>query len=305
MANGMEANRHSAAAATWPATHWQGTTGRWITGPARQRFREQPAANNPGRLRTEVAGAEVDVLDMAAAVETIADWADSRQGRAVCACNVHVAMTARHDRRLSDAIATADLVFADGAPIAWMMRQQGFPAQHRVAGPDLMWSYFETAAARDQAVFLYGGSEATLAALQANMARSFPALEVAGAYSQPYRELTDEEDDAIVERLNASGARTVWVALGAPRQEAWIASHRDRVHAVMIGVGAAFDFHAGLVDRAPPWMQRRGLEWLHRLLCEPRRLLRRYAVTNSLFVVLATATSLRRAASRIALRSGT
>lgn len=257
------------------------------------------------RLRTEVLGAEVDVIDMAGAVRRIADWAGANLSRTVCACNVHVAVTARSDRRLSDAIATADLVVADGAPIAWLMRHDGYVSQHRVAGPDLMWNYFAVAEQRRQSVYLYGGSEQTLAALQARIALDYPGLEVAGTHSPPYRELTQEEDEAVVASINASGAKTVWIALGCPRQEAWLAAHRSRVDAVMIGVGAAFNFHAGEVARAPLWMQRHSLEWLHRLASEPRRLARRYVVTNSKFVVLAVLRFLRREVTGTVRRSGT
>jgi N-acetylglucosaminyldiphosphoundecaprenol N-acetyl-beta-D-mannosaminyltransferase len=256
------------------------------------------------RVRIDVLGAEIDAINMGAAVRRIADWAGANLSRTVCACNVHVAVTARSDRRLSDALATADLVVADGAPIAWLMRHDGHTAQHRVAGPDLMWNYFIAAEERRQPIYLYGGSEQTLVALVARIARDLPGLEVAGTHSPPYRELTEEEDDAVVASINASGAKTVWVALGCPRQEAWLAAHRSRVDAVMIGVGAAFNFHAGSMARAPLWMQRHSLEWLHRLVCEPRRLARRYAVTNSKFVVLAALRLLRRELPGTVRRSG-
>jgi N-acetylglucosaminyldiphosphoundecaprenol N-acetyl-beta-D-mannosaminyltransferase len=168
-----------------------------------------------------------------------------------------------------------------------MMRRLGFPNQQRINGPDLMWRYCEQAATRGEPIYLYGGMPETLDLLQHQLKRAFPGLLIAGAWSPPIRNLTEEEDEADVARINASGAGIVWVGLGCPKQERWMAAHRGRVQAVMIGVGAAFDYHAGTLKRAPRWMQDGGLEWLHRLFSEPRRLWRRYLVTNTLFVILA------------------
>jgi N-acetylglucosaminyldiphosphoundecaprenol N-acetyl-beta-D-mannosaminyltransferase len=175
----------------------------------------------------------------------------------------------------------------DGAPVAWLIRKLGKVVQERINGPDLMWHYCDSATDQGGPIFLYGGSPETLMLLEKNLMNAFPDLRIAGSYSPPFRELTEQEDEEIVARINASGATTVWVSLGCPKQEMWMAAHRGRIHAVMVGVGAAFDYHAGTIRRAPVWMQDRGLEWLHRLLSEPGRLWRRYLVTNSLFIVLA------------------
>ena len=184
----------------------------------------------------------------------------------------------------------------DGAPVAWMLRRLGHAGQQRINGPDLMWRYCETVQAQSgslrgsadtagrSGIFLYGSSEKTLATLQGKLASAFPAVHIAGAISPPFRALTLDEDEAIVAQINASNAGVVFVSLGCPKQELWMAAHRGRIHAVMIGVGAAFDYHAGTIQRAPNWMQDAGLEWLHRLASEPRRLWRRYLVTNTLFV---------------------
>ena len=134
-------------------------------------------------------------------------------------------------------------------------------------------------------IFFYGSTEETLAKLKVNLLAAFPALKIAGMISPPFRPLTPDEDAAIVEQINASGAGVVFVSLGCPKQEMWMAAHRGRIHAVMVGVGAAFDYHAGTIKRAPKWMQDCGLEWLYRLASEPRRLWRRYLVTNTLFVL--------------------
>ncbi len=182
------------------------------------------------------------------------------------------------------AIASADMATPDGAPVAWMLRRQGAKAQQRVSGPDLMLDYCAHAATTGEAIFLYGSSPATLALLHKQLHRRWPALRIAGAISPPFREPSATEDDADVQAINASGAATLWVSLGCPKQELWMAAHRGRIHMPMLGVGAAFDFHAGAVARAPAWMRGSGLEWLHRLASEPRRLWRRYLLTNTAFM---------------------
>ena len=173
----------------------------------------------------------------------------------------------------------------DGAPIAWMLRRLGFKGQARINGPDLMWRYCKQAAQSAEPIYLYGGTLQTLDLLQRRLLEHFPTLKIVGAYSPPFRPLSEDEDATVVEAINDSGAKIVWVSLGCPKQEIWMAAHRGRVNAVMVGVGAAFDYHAGTIRRAPVWMQNYGLEWLYRLMSEPRRLWRRYFVTNSLFLI--------------------
>jgi N-acetylglucosaminyldiphosphoundecaprenol N-acetyl-beta-D-mannosaminyltransferase len=174
-----------------------------------------------------------------------------------------------------------------------MLRRLGFRDQRRVSGPDLMWALCERCAAEGLPIYCYGSSDQTLVLLAQRLQAAFPGLQVA-MESPPFRPLSVEEDAAAVDRINASGAGLVFVGLGCPKQERWMAEHRGRVHAVMLGVGAAFDFHAGTVARAPQWMQRTGLEWLHRLVSEPRRLWRRYLTTNSVFIWKAACQLLRR-----------
>lgn len=235
--------------------------------------------------RTSVLGVGITAIDWTQALATIANWASQHESRYVCICNAHSVVTARHDSAFGQVIAQADMATPDGAPVAWVMRKTGFEAQQRINGPDLMWQYCAQAAQRPESIYLYGGTPETLMVLQRTLALQFPALKVAGAYSPPFRALSTEEDAAVVDWINASGAGTVWVSLGCPKQELWMAAHRGRINAVMIGVGAAFDYHAGTIQRAPIWMQNAGLEWLHRLASEPRRLWRRYLVTNTLFVL--------------------
>jgi N-acetylglucosaminyldiphosphoundecaprenol N-acetyl-beta-D-mannosaminyltransferase len=239
------------------------------------------------RLTSPVLAAPIDVLDWEVAIARIQQWARERESRYVCICNVHSVVTATQDAKFGEVVREADMATPDGAPVAWMLRKLGHAGQQRINGPDLMWKYCEQAACLGQSVYLYGASDETLVILQQKLIAAFPSLKIAGAYSPPFRELTTEEDSAVVAAINDSGAGVVWVSLGCPKQEHWMASHRGRVQAVMVGVGAAFDYHAGTVSRAPLWMQRRGLEWFHRLCSQPRRLWKRYLVTNTLFIWLA------------------
>lgn len=237
------------------------------------------------REAVKVLDARIDVVDWATALARIADWGRRRESRYVCICNAHSVVTASRDRDFGHVVDAADMATPDGAPVAWMLRKLGFPSQQRINGPDLMWKYCAEAATRDEGIYLYGGSPATLELLRLRLGQVFPSLRIAGSESPPFRELSPEEDAQAVERINASGAATVWVSLGCPKQERWMAAHRGRINAVMIGVGAAFDYHAGTIRRAPLWMQNMGMEWLYRLCAEPRRLWRRYMVTNTLFIV--------------------
>lgn len=236
------------------------------------------------RSTGEVLGAQIDVLSWEAALGRLLGWAHARDSRYVTICNVHVVVSASRDAAYREVINGSDMATPDGAPVAWMLRRQGFAGQPRISGPDLMWALCERAARENLPVYFYGSTEATLALLDARFRAAFPGLRMA-MESPPFRALTKEEDAATVDRINANGAGIVFIGLGCPKQERWMAEHRGRVNAVMIGVGAAFDFHAGTVQRAPAWMRDNGLEWLHRLASEPGRLWKRYLVTNTLFIL--------------------
>jgi N-acetylglucosaminyldiphosphoundecaprenol N-acetyl-beta-D-mannosaminyltransferase len=233
----------------------------------------------------DVLGASVHALSWDEALGRIERWADARESRYVCLCNVHSVVTASRDTAFRGVINAADLAAPDGMPVAWSLRWMGFRGQQRIGGPDLMWRYCARAEANGQSIFLFGASEATLGRLQTALRRNFPRLRFAGAMSPPFRDMSAEETDDVVARLNASGANVVFVGLGCPKQEFWMARHRARIRAVLVGVGAAFDYHAGTLPRAPLWMQQIGLEWLYRLAKEPRRLWRRYLASNSAFIV--------------------
>lgn len=234
---------------------------------------------------TPLLGTRIDALSWEQAIGRIVRWAQAGASRMVCLCNVHSLVTARSDAELARALADADLNSPDGAPLAWLMRRRGWPEQQRMSGPDMMWKVLDEAQRLQLPVFLLGGSPSALEKLVVTLGSSFPALPLAGHLSPPFRALTDDENAAIAERVNASGARILLVGLGCPKQEKWMAAQRGRVQAVMLGVGAAFDYHAGVIARAPVGWQRAGFEWLYRLLQEPTRLASRYLLTNALFLL--------------------
>lgn len=232
-----------------------------------------------------ILGSNIDTYSWRAAIHTIHRWSIARESRYVCICNVHSLVTARSDTAFREALAGADMSTPDGMPITWMLRRMGFPNQQRINGPDLMWNYCKMAGQLHESVFLYGNTQATLDSLQQKLHAAFPLLQIAGTCSPPFRAQTEIEEAETISLINASGAGIVFVSLGCPKQELWMARHRGKISAVMLGVGAAFDYHAGTLQRAPVWMQQHGLEWLHRLYSEPRRLWRRYLVSNTIFVL--------------------
>lgn len=229
-------------------------------------------------------GVRVHPVSMQAAGELVFRWAAERESRSVVIANVHVLMMARDNPDYRPAVNGADLVVPDGMPLVWALRQRGLAAE-RVVGADLTIRLCAMAAEHRMPVFFYGSTPDVLARLAGELRQRWPDLRVE-TYSPPFRPLTPEEDAAIVERINASRAGLVFVGLGAPKQEQWMAAHRGRIRGAMLGIGAAFDFLAGNKRRAPGWMQQAGLEWLFRLAAEPRRLWRRYVLNNPRFLLL-------------------
>lgn len=253
------------------------------------------ASERPG---SAVLGVHIDALTWDGAQAQMLSWARARESRYVCVCNVHSVMTSRGTPDFRQVVNDADLATPDGMPLVWWLRRAGFQDQARIDGPELMLRLCGLAAREDIGVFLYGGTEDALVRLQQRLPARFPGLRIVGTLSPPFRAMSPEEDRQVVERIEASGAGIVFVGLGCPKQETWMRQRRGQVRAVMVGVGAAFDFHAGLLRRAPRWMQRSGLEWLYRLSCEPRRLWRRYLGTNASFLMQAALDSVRGAGPR-------
>jgi N-acetylglucosaminyldiphosphoundecaprenol N-acetyl-beta-D-mannosaminyltransferase len=229
--------------------------------------------------RVDVLGIHVSVTDMDDTVETFARWIAAGERHLVCVSDMNALLHARADEQLTQVYNTSGLTLPDGMPLVWAGKRAGFDRIARVCGPDLLERVMAVAAARGWSQYFYGGADGVVEQLRDNFVRRHPELRVAGVHSPPYRALTAAEDAAIVNRINEAAPDIVWVGLGAPKQERWMAEHRDRLDAaILIGVGAAFDFHTDRMDRAPLWMQRSGLEWSYRLAKEPRRLWRRYVL---------------------------
>jgi len=223
--------------------------------------------------------------------ELVIDWMESAIAAdrrvSVSAAAVNLVMTAREDPVTAAAVASTTLLVPDGQPLVWALRLLGHSSATRIYGPDLMAHFCDRAAVTGVPCYLYGGrDDEARALLAARLAERHPGLRIAGGTSPPFRALTAGEEERVIEDINGSGAKVVWVGIGQPKQEIWMARLRPRLNApVLVGVGAAFDFHAGLVPQAPPWMGRNGLEWSYRLAQEPRRLWRRYARHNPRFVL--------------------
>jgi N-acetylglucosaminyldiphosphoundecaprenol N-acetyl-beta-D-mannosaminyltransferase len=244
---------------------------------------------NPAELqRVNILGVGVNAIDMSIAVNTVRDWIDRNDRNFVCVTGVHGVMESYRDPTLRKIHNAAGLVTPDGMPLVWLGRRLGFGQIKRVYGPDLMLALCEYSVGKAYSHFLYGGGPEVPEKLAEELKDRFPGLRVAGVYSPPFRELTPDEDEGVIKMINDSGAQIVWIGLSTPKQEKWMSSHLKKLKApVLIGVGAAFDIHSGLKPQAPAWMRNSGLEWLFRLITEPKRLWKRYAINNPMFVALA------------------
>lgn len=231
-----------------------------------------------------ILGVDVAVTDMNRTLHYLCDNLDALRGKYICVSNVHTIVTAYDDEKYRNIQNGAVMVLPDGKPLSIVQKKRGFSEAKKVSGPDLMPEIFRISEEKEYTHYFYGSTEETLDNLILNLKKQFPNLKIAGICAPPFRPLTELEDENIVSAINATNADFLWVGLGAPKQEIWMAEHEDRVRSIMIGVGAGFDFHAGTVKRAPKWMQMCCLEWLYRLFQDPKRLLKRYAVTNVKFL---------------------
>lgn len=245
-------------------------------------------ARDRSRANYSLLGLRVSAVQIPDTIARMEEWISRREAcHVVAVMDMHSIMEAQHDRNLKNLLLDADLVVPDGFPLVWMGRQKGFTLRSRVCGPELMTAFCEETARKGYRHFFYGGAPGVAEDLGARFAARFAGFVVAGCYCPPFRSLTVEEDREIVEAIERSRADIVWVGLGAPKQDRWMFEHRKRLSVpVLIGVGAAFDFHTGRVPRAPLWMSEYGFEWLFRLAMEPRRLWKRYLVFGSQFVIL-------------------
>jgi N-acetylglucosaminyldiphosphoundecaprenol N-acetyl-beta-D-mannosaminyltransferase len=246
--------------------------------------REAPApAAVPKR---DLLGVPFALTDYAEAMDVMDGMIERREPGYVCAAAVHVLMVSRHDPETRAALRGASMVVPDGRPLVWALNMLGADLGDRVYGPELTTRYCARAAERGHRVWLYGGATpAALAELERALRKRFPGIVIAGGESPPHRPLTEAEDRALAARIDADAPDVVWVGIGAPRQEQWMARMRPHIEApVLAGVGAAFDFIAGRKRQAPPWMQRAGLEWVFRISQDPRRLGPRYLRYNPAFI---------------------
>lgn len=236
----------------------------------------------------DILGVHVCVTSMPEVVALVKEHMEELRGKYICVSNVHTTVMAYENPDYMAVQNGAAYVLPDGKPLSLVSRKRGFSEAQRVAGPDLMGELFRDAEKNRTAFkhYFYGSSEETIQKLEARLHAAYPHLKTAGFFSPPFRPLTAKEDAEAVRRINESGADILWVGLGAPKQENWMREHEGKVHAVMLGVGAGFDFHAGTVRRAPKWMQKCSLEWLYRLMQDPRRLFGRYVKTNMKFLRL-------------------
>jgi N-acetylglucosaminyldiphosphoundecaprenol N-acetyl-beta-D-mannosaminyltransferase len=234
----------------------------------------------------EVIGIPLAMTTYDGAMDVMDGMVARRERGYVCAVAVHAVTVAQRDEEMREALLRSTLTVPDGMPLVWAVNLLGENLPHRVYGPELMRRYTARCALKGHRVWLYGGrDQGSLAQLALNIRRDFPGLRIVGGYSPPFRDLEPREEDEVVERINADRPDVLWVGTGVPRQEKWMARMRERLEVpVMCAVGAAFDFHAGRISQAPPWMQDRGLEWTYRIAQEPRRLLPRYLYYNPAFL---------------------
>lgn len=235
--------------------------------------------------RFDVLGVPVWAANLNSASRQIATWIETRTPAYVCVTGVHGVIESQHDPDLLRIHKAASMVTPDGMPLVWCGRLAGADEIDRVYGPDMMLSVCELSIEFGWRHFFYGAGPGVAQKLAANLETRYPGLQVAGTYCPPFRELTDGEARAVTRMINDSQADIVWVGLSTPKQERWMSVFRQKLEApVLVGVGAAFDIHAGNLRQAPHWMQRAGLEWMFRLLMEPRRLWRRYLKANPAFL---------------------
>ena len=227
--------------------------------------------------RENILGVQISAINMAQALGAIAEWIDNRQPNYVCVTPAHGIMECQRNPALRSIFNESGLTTPDGMSIVWLLKLRGHGHVDRVYGPDLLEAVCELSQSTGWRHFFYGSAPDVVVSLADKLVEHFPELQVVGRYSPPYRPLTDAEDQAIIREINAARPDIVWVGISTPKQEQWMASHIGQLSApVLIGVGAAFDYLSGHKAQAPLWIQRSGLEWIFRLLSEPRRLWRRY-----------------------------
>lgn len=240
------------------------------------------------RTTFQILGVRMDAAQIPEVIEQMQEWIRARERcHYVAVTGMHGVTEAQHDPAFKKILNAADMVVPDGMPLVWVGRLRGHQLRRRVYGPELMLSFCEQTASKGYRHYFYGGALGVAEKLATVLQARFPGLQVSGIYAPPFRPLTQEEDEDVVATINRAAPDIVWVGLSTPKQERWMFEHRARLRApVLIGVGAAFDINANSKKQAPAWMREHGLEWLFRLLQEPRRLWKRYLIYGSEFLLL-------------------
>lgn len=255
-----------------------------------------------------IMGTDIAAINMDWLVKYLCENLDNIRGDYICVSNVHTTVTGFEDKSYQDIQNGALMAIPDGGPLSSIGRKRGYTDMERTTGPGLMGELFKLSTGSSSSPltgyrtgslsnsstgirteggirhYFYGSTQDTLEKLDKNLRKNYEGIDIAGMYSPPFRKMTEEEDEDVIEKINKTSPDIVWVGLGAPKQEIWMAEHQGRINAVMIGVGAGFDYYAGNIKRAPVWMQRCNLEWLYRLMQDPKRLFRRYWNTNWKFI---------------------
>ena len=259
--------------------------GQWITGNLLRGIGYYQATYFSAMAkRCRVLGVNFAVSNVENAVLYVRTHLKDFLGKYICFCNVHTTVEASEDPEYMKIQNASALTFPDGQPIVGMIQKAGYVKAERIAGPDFMEVMFNATMDGKISHYFYGSSEETIELLKKNLPERFPGIDIRGFYSPPFRELTKEEDDEIVDMLNESGADLIWIGLGAPKQEKWMSAHEGRIKGVMLGVGAGFNFYAGNIKRAPMWVRKIGMEWFFRLFQDPKRLFKRYFESNIKFI---------------------
>lgn len=231
-----------------------------------------------------IMGVNIAAINMAWLLKFLEQNLDGLRGDYICVSNVHTTVTAYEDEKYRDIQNGGIMAIPDGGPLSSVGRKRGYANMERTAGPSLMGEIFKISVEKGYRHYFYGSTDETLQILKQTLEKNYPGIEIAGMYSPPFRLLTEDENKMVIENINNAKPDFIWVGLGAPKQEIWMAEHQGRVEGLMIGVGAGFDYFAGKIQRAPQWMQERDLEWAYRLWQEPKRLFKRYFHTNIKFI---------------------
>lgn len=231
-----------------------------------------------------ILGVNIAAIDMDWLVSFLGNNIKELKANYICVSNVHTTVTAFEDQEYCKVQNGGIMAIPDGGPLSSLGQKRGFKNMKRTTGPSLMGEIFKISVERGYRHYFYGSTQDTLDKLHTALSESYPGIQIVGMYSPPFRPMTDDEDKKIIEQINETKPDFVWIGLGAPKQEKWMAAHKGKVNGLMIGVGAGFDYYAGNIERAPEWMQKSNLEWFFRLMQDPKRLFSRYLHTNTKFI---------------------